>query len=182
MSSSVSGFCCARAGAAAASRAANSAARRRTASRLIPCGSFAAVANLIARRATLDAAMAAPSPPSERRPVGPLALLALGVNGIVGVGIFFAPADIAQRAPGGASVLVFVLTALALVPVALAFAVLGSRFGEDGGPVVFARAAFGEAPAFLVGWIAYVSAIASSSAVNVGLATALAPQLGLESA
>jgi len=126
--------------------------------------------------------MDAPSASSERRPVGPLALLALGVNGIVGVGIFFAPADIAQRAPGGASVLVFVLTALALVPVALAFAVLGSRFGEDGGPVVVARAAFGEAPAFLVGWIAYVSAIASSSAVNVGLATALAPQLGLESA
>jgi APA family basic amino acid/polyamine antiporter len=118
--------------------------------------------------------------PRDTRPVGALALLALGVNGIVGVGIFFAPADLAQRAPGSASVFVFAATAFALAPVALAFAVLGSRFGEDGGPVVFARAAFGETPAFFVGWIAYVSAIASSSAVNVGLMTALAPELGLD--
>jgi amino acid transporter len=116
----------------------------------------------------------------DTRPVGALALLALGVNGIVGVGIFFAPADVAERAPGTSSVLVFAATALALAPVALAFAVLGSRFGEDGGPVVFARAAFGEAPAFFVGWITYASAIASSSAVNVGLMTALAPELGLD--
>lgn len=124
--------------------------------------------------------MVAKGAPRDGRPVGSLALLALGVNGIVGVGIFFAPADLAQRAPGTASVLIFAATAVALAPVALAFAVLGSRFGEDGGPVVFARAAFGESPAFFVGWIAYVSAIASSSAVNVGLTAALAPQLGLE--
>lgn len=115
----------------------------------------------------------------DARPVGGLQLLALGVNGIVGVGIFFAPADVASRAPGSASVLVFGATALALLPVALAFAVLGRRFGEDGGPVVFARAAFGELPSFFVGWIAYVSAIASASAVMVGLTAAAGPALGL---
>lgn len=116
---------------------------------------------------------------SGPRPVGALQLLALGVNGIVGVGIFFAPAQVAQKAPGGASVLVFVATALALAPVALAFATLGRRFGEDGGPVVFARAAFGTLPSFLVGWVAYVSAIASASAVMSGLTASVAPAIGL---
>jgi basic amino acid/polyamine antiporter, APA family len=111
----------------------------------------------------------------ERRPVGPIALLALGVNGIVGAGIFFVPADVAAHAPGRASIAVFALTALALAPVAAAFALLGSRFHEDGGPVVFARAAFGKWPGFIVGWIAYVSALASTSAVTAGLAGGLRP-------
>src|SRR5512147_279266 len=98
--------------------------------------------------------------PAERasRPVGALQLLALGVNGIVGVGIFFVPAAVAARAPGLGTVMVFVCTGLALLPAAACFAALGRRFDEDGGPVVFARAAFGPRVSFLVGWIAYVSA------------------------
>jgi basic amino acid/polyamine antiporter, APA family len=118
-------------------------------------------------------------PERSSRPVGPLALLALGINGIVGVGIFFIPADLARQAPGRASVLVFAATAVALLPVAFMFAVLGTRFTEDGGPVVYARAAFGEKASFVVGWIAYVSAISSASAVMVGLVSASAPGLGL---
>jgi basic amino acid/polyamine antiporter, APA family len=114
----------------------------------------------------------------DLRAVDPVHLLALGINGIVGVGIFFAPADIAARAPG-AGTAIFAVTALLLVPVALAFAVLGGRYDEDGGPVVFARDAFGALPAFVVGWIAYVSAIASTAAVTVGLTTAVAPMVGM---
>ncbi len=112
------------------------------------------------------------------RPVGPLQLLALGVNGIVGVGIFFAPAAVAANAPGLASVWVFLFTGLAVVPVAVLFAVLGRRFDEDGGPVVFARAAFGDLTSFVVGWVAYVSAFLSTAAVMAGLSRAAAPDLG----
>jgi amino acid transporter len=114
--------------------------------------------------------------------VGALALLALGVNGIVGVGIFYAPADVARGAPGLSSIWVFALTGLALIPVALCFAALGRRFDEDGGPVVYARAAFGELPAFLVGWVAYTSAVCSTAAVTSGLASGLAPSLSLDGA
>jgi amino acid transporter len=116
---------------------------------------------------------------SSSRPVGGLALLALGINGIVGVGIFFVPADVARQAPGWGSVFVFAATALVLLPVAFTFAALGTRFHEDGGPVVYARAAIGERAAFAVGWVAYVSAISSSSAVMVGLISAAGPALGL---
>jgi amino acid transporter len=110
--------------------------------------------------------------------VGPIALLALGVNGIVGVGIFFAPASVAQHASGTAGILVFAVMGVALLPVALAFAVLGRRFDEDGGPVVFARAAFGTLASFLVGWVAYVSAFLSAAAVVFGLTRAVASDLG----
>jgi amino acid transporter len=112
---------------------------------------------------------------TSRRPVGFLALLALGINGIVGVGIFFAPANVARGAPGWLSILVFAVTGLALAPVAATFSAIGSRFSEDGGPVIFARAAFGDMASFLVGWIAYVSAVASTTAVMSGLTAAVAP-------
>jgi amino acid transporter len=121
-------------------------------------------------------------PPTDDapRPVGTLQLLALGVNGIVGVGIFFVPAAVAASAPGFGTVAVFALTGLALLPTAFAFARLGARFDEDGGPVVFARAAFGEDFSALVGWITYVSAFFSAAAVLVGLTQAVAPQVGLD--
>jgi len=112
---------------------------------------------------------------TSKRPVGFLALLALGINGIVGVGIFFAPANVARGAPGWLSILVFAVTGLALAPVAATFSTIGARFSEDGGPVVFARAAFGDMASFLVGWIAYVSAVASTTAVMSGLTAAVAP-------
>jgi APA family basic amino acid/polyamine antiporter len=111
----------------------------------------------------------------KTRPVGPVSLLALGVNGIVGVGIFFVPADLARRAPGMGSLAVFAATAAALSPVALCYAVLGRRYDTDGGPVVYARAAFGELASFLVGWVTYVSAVASAAAVTSGLTGSLLP-------
>jgi amino acid transporter len=117
--------------------------------------------------------------PEGARPVGALQLLALGLNGIVGVGIFFAPATVASSAPGVGAVAVFALVGLALLPAALTFATLGRRFDVDGGPVVFARAAFGERVAFLVGWVAYVSALFSAAAVIVGLTRATLPSLGI---
>ncbi len=117
---------------------------------------------------------------NSKRAVGPIALLALGINGIVGVGIFFAPAEVARGAPGWQSIVLFAVTGLALIPVAVTFSSIGKRFDEDGGPVVFARAAFGDLPSFLVGWIAYVSAIASTTAVVSGMTAALAPLFHLD--
>lgn len=111
-----------------------------------------------------------------RRTVGAVSLLALGINGIVGVGIFFAPSEIAMQAGRRGSVAIMIAVAIALAPVAATFAALGRLFGEDGGPVTFARAAFGERLAFAVGWLAYVSALFSTSAVVSGLANAVLPK------
>ncbi len=113
------------------------------------------------------------------RTLGFWSLLALGVNGIVGVGIFFVPAQVAARVPGMGGVGVYALTAAALAPIAWAYATLGGHFDEDGGPYVWARAAFGPRFGFAVGWVAYVSALFSTSAVMAGLAEHAAPSLGL---
>ena len=114
------------------------------------------------------------------RVVGFPALLALGVNGIVGVGIFFAPASVAAEVPGATGVLVYLGTALLLLPVAAAYAALGGRFPEDGGPYVWAREAFGPRFAFHVGWIAFTSAVFSMAAVVSGLAHHASPLFGIQ--
>jgi APA family basic amino acid/polyamine antiporter len=107
---------------------------------------------------------------AHARPLGLGSLLALGVNGIVGVGIFFAPAKVAAELPGQAGVLAYALTALALLPIAVVYALLGNRFSVDGGPTVWAEAAIGPRFAFFVGWLTYVSSLFSLAAVASGLA------------
>jgi amino acid transporter len=111
--------------------------------------------------------------------VSTLSLFALGVNGIVGVGIFFTPNLLAALVPGPQGALVFLLTAAFLLPIAITFALLGRALPVDGGPYVWARAAFGDGAAFAVGWVAAVSAILSTAAVIAGLCDHLAPALGL---
>jgi APA family basic amino acid/polyamine antiporter len=100
-------------------------------------------------------------------------LLALGVNGIVGVGIFFAPAELAALAPGAAGILAIAFTGVAIMPIALSVARIGSRFDEDGGPALYARTAFGETAGFLVGWLAFVSSIFATATVTAGLTKAV---------
>lgn len=114
----------------------------------------------------------------RRRALGVWSLLALGVNGIVGVGIFFTPNLVARWVPGIAGVWAYALTLLALLPVAMTYARLGSRFDRDGGPYVWACAAFGPAVGFVVGFAAYASAVLSTSAVLAGLGEYTAPVLG----
>lgn len=120
-------------------------------------------------------------PAPAARVLGFWPLLALGLNGVVGVGIFFAPAQLGRLVPGPASALAFLLTALLLLPVAWTYGRLGSAFAEDGGPYVWARRALGDRFAFGVGVVAYASALLSTAAVVSGLGQYLAPALGLSS-
>ncbi|HEX7671288.1 MAG TPA: APC family permease [Polyangiaceae bacterium] len=115
------------------------------------------------------------------RPLGPISLLALGVNGVVGVGIFFAPASVAAELPGMAGVAAYVVTAMALLPIALSYSALGARFQVDGGPTVWADAAFGPRFAFFVGWLTFVSSLLSLAAVSSGLAFHASPLVGVTS-
>ena len=121
------------------------------------------------------------APAPSQRVLGFWSLLALGINGIVGVGIFFAPAELAGLVPGAASCLAFALTAALLLPVAWTYGRLGSAFAEDGGPYVWAREALGERFAFGVGVVAYASGLLSTAAVVSGLGQYLAPELGFVS-
>ena len=90
--------------------------------------------------------MTSKEPPAAtpgRKPLGLPSLLALGVNGIVGVGIFFAPQEVATILPGWQGTWIYVGVTLLLVPVGLVFARLGRAIPDDGGPYLYAKAAFG---------------------------------------
>jgi basic amino acid/polyamine antiporter, APA family len=116
-----------------------------------------------------------------QRVLGFWSLLTLGINGIVGVGIFLAPGQLAKAVPGPASALAFVITGLLLAPVAWTYGRLGSAYPEDGGPYVWARVALGERFAFGVGFVAFASAVLSTAAVVSALGQYLAPELGFVS-
>jgi APA family basic amino acid/polyamine antiporter len=117
------------------------------------------------------------------KPLGFFALLTLGINGTIGVGIFFAPSEVAAKTPGYTGALVYLMAGVALLPVAFVYSRLGGRFAEDGGPYVWARLAFGSRVAFLIGFLTYVSALFSTATVATGLSEhlslAFASSLGL---
>ncbi|MGH8204536.1 MAG: hypothetical protein ACREST_07995, partial [Steroidobacteraceae bacterium] len=66
------------------------------------------------------------------RAIGTLALTAAVINSIVGGGIFRMPSALAEQM-GAAAPLALVAGALAIVPIALCFAAVGSRVQVTGG-------------------------------------------------
>jgi APA family basic amino acid/polyamine antiporter len=119
---------------------------------------------------------------AELKPLGLFSLLALGINGTIGVGIFFAPAEVVPLVPGVPGSFVYLIAALAMLPAAVVFAQLGRTFAEDGGPYVWARAALGPLPAFCFGWLTYISSLLSAATVASGLGKHLGLSLGLADA
>ena len=105
------------------------------------------------------------------RRLGLLDVLAIGVNAIVGSGVFSMPDDM-HRAMGGWSPLAFLFCALLLMPVALSFAELAGTSDETGGPYLYARKAFGPMVGFIVGWSSWLNAFISWAA-NTTLFVAL---------
>jgi APA family basic amino acid/polyamine antiporter len=99
---------------------------------------------------------------SPRR-LGLLDVLAIGVNAIVGSGVFSLPDDM-RREMGALSPLAFVLCALLLAPVAACFAELAGRTDDTGGPYVYATRAFGTTAGFVVGWSCWLNAFLSWAA------------------
>ena len=86
-------------------------------------------------------------------------LVALLVNVTVGAGILKLPSEV-QRLVGNYSLLAFIACAVVIGLIALCFAEVGSRFSGTGGPYLYAREAFGPTPAFLVGWLMWLTRLA----------------------
>lgn len=99
------------------------------------------------------------------------------VNGMVGAGIFAAPAVLYASA-GDFAPWMFALMALAFFPIVSCFAQLASRFDASGGPQLYAQAAFGPFIGFQAGWMRYAStaaAIAANTHVLVSYLAAIFP-------
>lgn len=76
---------------------------------------------------------------------------ALYVGAVLGTGVIALPA-LAAEVAGPASVLAWVLLVVFSVPLAATFAALGARHPDAGGVSTYARRAFGERAAAVVGW------------------------------
>lgn len=99
-------------------------------------------------------------------------VLCLGLNAIVGSGIFLLPDDL-FRQMGPLSPLAFLLAGLGLVPVAWCYSVAARNHDQTGGPYLYARAAFGAVPAFVVGFMAFATGVLSFAAVAAAAAASL---------
>lgn len=99
----------------------------------------------------------------------------LGLNAIVGSGIFLLPDDL-YRELGAWSPLAFACCAVGLLPVAWCYARAARTCEHNGGPYIYARNAFGPQVGFAVGWMCFANAIFSFAAV-VSAAAAYAGRL-----
>jgi APA family basic amino acid/polyamine antiporter len=107
------------------------------------------------------------------RAIGGLALTAAVINSIVGGGIFRMPSALATQM-GTAAPLALVAGALAIVPIALCFAAVGSRVQVTGGPYSYLTATFGPFAGFVAGALMWISNIASSAGVAAALSVQVA--------
>lgn len=107
-----------------------------------------------------------------RRALGRWDLTAIGINQVIGGAIFLIPAQIAAEI-GTWSVVGFLAIGFASLIVALCFAEVGSRFDTTGGPLLYARAAFGRFTGFEVGWMQWFTRASSHASVMSGIALAL---------
>ena len=107
------------------------------------------------------------------RAVGTFALTAAVINVIVGGGIFRMPSALATQM-GAAAPLALVAGALAIIPIALCFAAVGSRVQVTGGPYSYLSATFGPFAGFVGGALMWISNFTSSAGVAAALSVQVA--------
>ncbi len=102
------------------------------------------------------------------RSMGLFDVVCLGINGIIGAGIFLLPGKLAAVS-GPFSIIVFVICGLLCLAIALCFAEMGGIYHETGGAYIYARNTFGPMVGFMVGWMMWLSAIIGWAAMARGL-------------
>ena len=114
-----------------------------------------------------DVSTTSTAPEPLQRQLTLAALWLLVINGMIGAGIFGVPAE-TERLAGSFSPWVFALCGLLIAPVMLCFAQLSSAFSGTGGPVLYARTAFGPFAGFQIGWAFYIARL-TAFAANLNL-------------
>jgi APA family basic amino acid/polyamine antiporter len=97
------------------------------------------------------------------RAIGRWTLTALVVNSIVGSGIFGLPSLVSGYV-GRWSPLAYLIAAAIVGVIMACFAEVASRFGESGGPYLYAREAFGRFVGIEMGWLAWLVRLTASAA------------------
>ena len=99
-----------------------------------------------------------------KRDIKRWSLVLIMVNTIIGAGIFGLPSRIFSIS-GIYSIPIIFLCALLIFVFIMIFAEVGSQFKKTGGSYLYTLKAFGEFPAFIIGWINLVGRIVSFAAL-----------------
>jgi APA family basic amino acid/polyamine antiporter len=111
------------------------------------------------------------APVELKRQLGLSSAIALVISGVIGVGIFIYPAQMAKSLGSPMLLLVvWLVMGLAALCGALCYGELATRFPEAGGGYVYLREAYGPRVAFLYGWMLLL-------VLDPGLTAALAVSL-----
>lgn len=111
--------------------------------------------------------------PGFVRAVSRWQIVGLSINDVIGSGIYLLPAATAVLL-GPASVWAVLLAGLAVALLVLCYAQAASYFDQPGGSYLYAREAFGPFVGFEIGWMVWLTRIASAAALSNGLADATA--------
>lgn len=111
-----------------------------------------------------------------KKPMSLLDCLGIGINGIIGVGIFGTTATVWRQA-GGYAPVAWMLVGLVCILVALCFAESATRTEQSGGPYRYAVNTFGPKIGFVVGWITLLSTVLGYSAVAYSFGETVAGDL-----
>ncbi len=103
-----------------------------------------------------------------RRSLGPVALTALGIGGIIGTGIFVLTGLAAAEHAGPAVVLSFVIAGLGCIFAGLCYAEFASMVPVAGSAYAYSYATLGEFTAWFVGWNLVLEYLFAAATVAVG--------------
>lgn len=110
--------------------------------------------------------------PTLRRAVSRWQITGIAVNGVVGSGVYLLPAAAAALL-GFASLWAVLVAGLAVTLLVLCFAEASSHFDQPGSAYVYTREAFGRFVGFEVGWMMFLTKIATMAALTNGLVQAI---------
>ncbi|WP_119065931.1 APC family permease [Rubrobacter indicoceani] len=99
-------------------------------------------------------------------------ILFIGVNGVIGGGIFLLPGQVAGLA-GPNAVWAYLAAGVMVMLIGLAFAELGGRFDRTGGPSVYAEEAMGKTVGFTVGWSVWLTYVIGWGVLSDGFVSYL---------
>ena len=108
----------------------------------------------------------------ESKKLGFWSIVLLGINGIIGSGIFLLP-NKAMASIGPASLFVMLFDMLLVLAITFCFAEASGLFKENGGAYIYAKEAFGDFIGYEVGFLSWATRIIAFSTMSVGFATAL---------
>lgn len=98
-----------------------------------------------------------------KRDIGIFGAAFIVLNSVIGAGIFALPGKIAVSA-GMASPWLFLIVGILFLSIILTFAELASYYDQTGGPVLYARDAFGPLAGFSTGWLIFLARMTAFAA------------------